>query len=58
MEAIERHARTGAGDVKRLKGQSNGNLRLRVGNWRVFFVYDSNDRIIVINRVAHRAQAY
>ena len=58
MEAVDRHARTGTGDVKRVKGRSKGDLRLRVGDWRVFFVYESDDRIIVINRVAHRGRAY
>ena len=46
------------GDVKRVKGRSKGDLRLRVGDWRVFFVYDSDGRLIVINRVVYRGQAY
>ena len=56
MECVDRHARTGTGDVKRVKGRSKGDLRLRVGDWRIFFVYESEGRIIVVNRVVHRSK--
>ncbi|MCY4596273.1 MAG: type II toxin-antitoxin system RelE/ParE family toxin [Bryobacterales bacterium] len=32
--------------------------RLRVGDWRVFYTYESVSRTIVVARVLHRSQAY
>ncbi|MCY3817516.1 MAG: type II toxin-antitoxin system RelE/ParE family toxin [Gammaproteobacteria bacterium] len=58
VDGIESHARTQAGDVKRLKGQSRALWRLRVGGWRVFFAYDPDTRNIVVTRIASRSQAY
>lgn len=58
MEAIDRHALTGAGDVKRLKGTRRGNWRLRVGDWRVLFAYDPAEKAVVIMRVEHRSAVY
>jgi tripartite motif-containing protein 71 len=39
VTAIERFAETNQGDVKKLQGQSD-RWRLRVGDWRVIFVFD------------------
>ncbi|HEX5939718.1 MAG TPA: type II toxin-antitoxin system RelE/ParE family toxin [Dehalococcoidia bacterium] len=55
VSSTDRFARTESGDVKKLKGQSI--LRLRVGDWRVFFQFSSTDEIEVV-RVLHRADAY
>jgi mRNA interferase RelE/StbE len=55
-EAIERFAQTGSGDVKRLVNEDR-QLRLRVGDWRVRFVYESPD-IIRILHIRHRREAY
>lgn len=52
---IERHAETGAGDVKRLQHRSG--LRLRVGDWRVFFTRPSTG-IVEIDAILHRREAY
>lgn len=54
--AIHRFAESGEGDVKELKGQS-GELRLRVGDYRVRFTNDPNDTIR-IHAVRHRREAY
>jgi mRNA interferase RelE/StbE len=54
--AIQRFAETGAGDVKELKGES-GELRLRVGDYRVRFTNDPDD-VIRIHAVRHRREAY
>jgi mRNA-degrading endonuclease RelE of RelBE toxin-antitoxin system len=54
--AIQRFAETGEGDVKELKGQS-GELRLRVGDYRVRFT-DEADDTIRIHAVRHRREAY
>ena len=48
-------ARTGHGDVKRLKGQAGA--RLRVGDWRIIF-YVESDTVIVVVAVGHRREIY
>jgi mRNA-degrading endonuclease RelE of RelBE toxin-antitoxin system len=55
-DAIERFARTGLGDVKMLAGEER-QLRLRVGDWRVRFVYEQPDIIRVLH-IRNRREAY
>lgn len=57
-KAIDRYARTQAGEIKHLKGVAKNTWRLRVGDWRVFYTYESVSRTIVIARVLHRSEAY
>ncbi len=52
---LHRFAETGAGDVKKLEGETD-ELRLRVGDYRVRFVEDADT--IHIKRVRHRSEAY
>jgi mRNA interferase RelE/StbE len=47
-------ARSGKGDVKRLKGRDGA--RLRVGDWRIIFYLDGNT--IVVAAVGHRREIY
>jgi mRNA interferase RelE/StbE len=47
-------ARTGRGDVKRLKGRTGA--RLRVGDWRIVFYVERNT--IVVVAVGHRREVY
>lgn len=54
---IERLAETGHGDVKRLQGPAR-EWRLRVGDWRVLFVYDFPKHTMRIGRVLSRGRAY
>jgi mRNA interferase RelE/StbE len=55
--AIERFAETGVGDVKALAGPKfRGTLRLRVGDWRVFFSVDRGVLTILVLRVLHRRE--
>ena len=55
-DAIERFAQTGFGDAKMLAGEGR-QLRLRVGDWRVRFVYEKPD-IIRILHIRNRREAY
>jgi mRNA interferase RelE/StbE len=55
-EAIERFSQTGSGDVKMLTGEGR-ELRLRVGHWRVRFIYEKPD-IIRILHIRNRREAY
>jgi mRNA interferase RelE/StbE len=54
--AIRRFAETGHGDITRLEVE--GDLRLRVGAWRVRFDYDYDGHALIILRVLPRGQAY
>ena len=52
--ALQRFAQTGEGDLKALQGRDE--LRLRVGDYRLFFVIASG--ALEIRRVLHRSEAY
>jgi mRNA-degrading endonuclease RelE of RelBE toxin-antitoxin system len=49
-------ARDPALDVRRLTGSTE--LRVRVSDWRVRFTRDVNAKLIVVQRVLPRGQAY
>ena len=55
--ALDRLAETGQGSVRKLQGQPP-EWRLRVGDWRVRFVFDYPNRTIEVMRVLHRREAY
>jgi mRNA interferase RelE/StbE len=58
LDALERLATDPAGvDVRRLSGRS-GEWRLRVGDWRVRFLRDAPERVILVTRVLPRGRAY
>jgi mRNA interferase RelE/StbE len=51
---LKRYARTGDGDVTRLKGRQGS--RLRVGDWRVIFYTEGSTMVVVA--VGHRREIY
>ena len=55
-QALYRLADTGYGDVKRIHG-TDQELRLRVGNWRVRFIFEGTE-ILRVLRVLPRSRAY
>ena len=55
LSALHRCAESGAGDVKALQGKEE--LRLRIGDYRLFFVC-TEPGTIEIRRVLHRREAY
>jgi len=55
-EAIERFAETGQGDVKKLKGMER-HMRLRAGDWRIRFIYQPPDAILILH-IRNRREAY
>ncbi len=57
-KAIDRYAEIQIGGIKRLKGALKNTWSLRVGDWRVFYTYESVSRTIVVARILHRSQAY
>lgn len=44
------------GDIKHLTGIDE--MRLRVGDWRVRFIRDSDEQLVTIKRVLPRGRAY
>jgi mRNA interferase RelE/StbE len=57
VEALERLATTGQGDVQRLRGTTD-EWRLRVGDWRVRFRYDTAADTIEVLHIHPRGGAY
>ena len=51
---LEQFARTGAGDVKRLKGRAGA--RLRVRDWRVIFIETTTT--VEVRAAGHRREIY
>jgi mRNA-degrading endonuclease RelE of RelBE toxin-antitoxin system len=56
LHALHRFVESGVGDLKTLQGDCE-ELRLRIGDYRLFFVHTSDDTI-QIRRVKHRREAY
>lgn len=57
FDALDRYVAERLGDVTKLRGSSD-QWRLRVGDWRIRFRLDPDNRVIVVARVLHRSQAY
>jgi mRNA interferase RelE/StbE len=55
LYALHRFAESGVGDLKSL--QNLEEMRLRIGDYRLFFVYSGQDAIEV-RGVRHRSEAY
>ena len=47
---------SGHGDIKKIKGSNF--LRLRVGDYRIFFDVDNKEKKVYILSVKHRSKAY
>lgn len=56
LTAVHRFAATGEGDIKKLQG-SSGELRLRVGDYRVRFTEEAVNTLH-IHSVKHRSDVY
>jgi mRNA-degrading endonuclease RelE of RelBE toxin-antitoxin system len=56
LSVLHRFAESGTGDIKSLQGDAE-ELRLRIGDYRLFFVLASDD-VIEVLRVRHRREAY
>ena len=57
LDALDRLAETTHGDVKKLTDEGD-EMRLRVGDWRVRFVFHHGPGTIEVLRVFHRRDAY
>jgi mRNA interferase RelE/StbE len=56
FEGVHRYALSGEGDLKSLQGKHAGKLRLRLGDYRIFFRPDGH--ILRILAVKNRKDAY
>ena len=56
FDGLYHYAATGVGDVKALKGEHAGKLRLRLGGYRVFF--SASGKVLCILSVKKRGEAY
>jgi mRNA interferase RelE/StbE len=57
VDAVERFAASGEGDVVRLVGVTPPEYRLRIGDWRVRFSRD-DEQLLHVLRVLPRGKAY
>lgn len=55
LSALHRFFKSGVGNLKKLQGEEE--LRLRIGDYRLFFIY-SAEKTIEVRRVLHRKDAY
>lgn len=48
------------GDIKQMKGYSDGRHRLRVGGWRIIYRYDLSDKleVLFIMDIGNRGDIY
>lgn len=58
VSKIEEYAGNPEGryDIKLLKGDFGGRLRMRIGDYRIIFKLDNNE--MVISTIRHRQEAY
>ena len=45
-------------NIKRLKGSMAGYWRYRVGDWRVVYRVDKDERVVTVVLIVHRSKAY
>jgi mRNA interferase RelE/StbE len=45
-------------NIKKLKGEFSDLYRFRIGNYRLFYKVDTNEKIIFIVDIEHRKNAY
>jgi len=56
ISGLELFARTGAGQVKKLKDYEPPTWRLRIGDLRILFAWDGD--MIIVRRFLHRSEVY
>ena len=54
---IKRYIEEPPARAVRLKGVDD-TFRIRLGDWRVLFAYESSGNVVEIRRVVHRSEAY
>jgi mRNA-degrading endonuclease RelE of RelBE toxin-antitoxin system len=57
LKALDRFAREGTGDIRKLTSDLRERYRLRIGDYRVFFRFEQDDTLNVLS-VENRREAY
>ena len=57
LAGIKQYVDSPPAKAVRLKGAGD-TLRIRIGDWRVLFVFQTVEHVVEIQRVVHRSQAY
>jgi mRNA interferase RelE/StbE len=57
VDAVIRLAEHNIGDVRKLAGATR-EYRLRVGDWRVLFIFEDDGQTVVVLRILNRRDAY
>ena len=58
LDALNHFVASGMGDVRELRGEWRGYLRLRVGSWRVIFYYEEEGTVVIQRILYFREPAY
>lgn len=58
VQAVERLAQTGQGDMTRLTDVKRAEYRLRIGDWRVRYTLDPAAGVLTVLRILPRGEAY
>ena len=58
VDAVNRHATAGSGDIRRLQDVRPPQWRLRVGDWRVILALIPGAQTLLVLRVLPRGGAY
>lgn len=58
LDAVNRLAESGHGNLRQLHGRSDPEWRLRVGDWRVILTFDYPNNTFTVLRVQHRREVY
>ena len=45
-------------NIRKLRGYPAGVWRYRIGNYRIFYTVDENDRVVSLVTIEHRKDAY
>ncbi len=45
-------------NIKKLKGEYEGVYRYRIGNYRLFYIIDNDNVIVIVTTISHRQNAY
>ena len=57
FQQLEQNPR-GHSNVKILSGELNGYFRYRVGDYRVLYRIDEKERVVLVEKIAHRSEVY
>jgi mRNA interferase RelE/StbE len=45
-------------NFKPLEGNLSGLYKLRIGDWRIIYEFNHNDKVVTVHKVGHRKEIY